>query len=98
MSDAVQPAISAETLSSDKSVGKFMANPHAYEFFQAIRILARRLEQNEASGGGRFDAGSEPARVAAHTSFSFPASDIHSVTVPGLCDCVWAPMLLWQKD
>lgn len=78
--DTVPLAGAAENLSDDKSVGKFMANPHAYEFFQAIRILARRLGDRESSTSDRFDIGNEPARVAAHTSLSFPASDIHSVT------------------
>jgi type VI secretion system protein ImpH len=67
-------------MTDDRSVEKFLANPQAYEFFQAIRILARRLGHGESATGGRFDIGAEPARVAAYTSQSFPASDIQSVT------------------
>lgn len=65
---------------TDKSIRKFLRSPQTYEFFQAIRILARRFDTRDS--GGRFDAASEPARIAAHTSLSFPASDIQSVTEP----------------
>ncbi len=80
-SDTGVPGVQAESY-GDKSVEKFLENPHAYEFFQAIRILARRLDLRDSDAGLRFDTRNEPVRVGAHTSLSFPASDIQSVAVP----------------
>jgi type VI secretion system protein ImpH len=74
-------------MNEDSAVDAFLLNPHIFEFFQAIRILSRRLElpgfqpgDARAARDSRFDSGMEPARVGAHTSFAFPASDIQSVT------------------
>ncbi len=79
--DAPSQAVPAKD-PADKSVEKFLANPHAYEFVQAIRILARRFGHPDSDASLRFDSRNEPARLAAHTSLSFPASDIHSVSRP----------------
>lgn len=52
--------------------------PFTFEFFQAIRLLERMLPDREPLGGFGHPS-EEVARIAAHPSLSFPASQIQSL-------------------
>jgi len=57
------------------------AEPYRFEFFQAIRLLERLLPEREPVG--RFtNPGDEVARLGAHPSLSFPASEIQAIDWP----------------
>jgi type VI secretion system protein ImpH len=72
-------------------VASLLRNPHAYSFFQAVRILERagQLENRAASLGRRMGAAGtvggfsppsqELVRFKANQSFRFPESEIHAI-------------------
>lgn len=53
--------------------------PFAFEFFQAVRLLARFFPGKHPVGGF-VDPSTEVVRVAAHPSLAFPASEIQSLS------------------
>jgi type VI secretion system protein ImpH len=60
---------------------RLAGEPFAFEFFQAVRLLARLLP--ERAEVGRFNPpSSEVARFSAHATVSFPASEIQSLSLP----------------
>jgi type VI secretion system protein ImpH len=58
-------------------VSAFLENPHAFEFFQAMRLL-RILHPDRRGVGGFGDPKHEVVRLSANSSISFPASEIHA--------------------
>jgi type VI secretion system protein ImpH len=56
------------------------AEPTAFSFFQAVRLLSR-LRPDRAPVGGWADPASEVARFSASTSLGFPAGEIQSLAM-----------------
>ena len=70
-----EPGAEAEVFS------RFRAEPHAFEFFQAVSLLERLLPDH-APVGGFNDPRNEIVRFATPTSVAFPASEIQSFEEP----------------
>lgn len=65
----------------DKIQQRLAEEPFAFEFFQAVRLLAGLLPAREEVG--RFQPpASELVRFSAHATVSFPASEIQSLSLP----------------
>lgn len=76
---------------SSSVVAKLLDTPHAYSFFQAVRILERsgQLESQSAALGRRLGAtnaiagfappSTEMIRLKTHQSFKFPEAEIYSI-------------------
>jgi type VI secretion system protein ImpH len=60
---------------------RFRAEPHAFEFFQAVSLLERLLP-GHAPVGGFGDPSDEVVRFATPTSVAFPASEIQALDEP----------------
>ncbi len=60
---------------------RLYSNPWSFEFFQAVRLLCRMLEERERVGGFSLP-NSEAARFRAHPSTVFPASEIQALRTP----------------
>jgi type VI secretion system protein ImpH len=58
-------------------VAAFLARPHSFEFFQAMRLL-RSLHPDRRAVGGFGDPKHEVVRLSANADISFPASEIHA--------------------
>jgi type VI secretion system protein ImpH len=76
--------VATESGKVDTAVGepeieaRLREEPYTFEFFQAMRLLERLLPEREPVGGfGR--PSEEVARIAAHPSLSFPASQIQAL-------------------
>jgi type VI secretion system protein ImpH len=68
-------------LTQSAVAGKLRREPFSFEFFQAVRLLERFLE--ERAGVGHFvPPSSEAVHFAAHPSLAFPASQIQALDWP----------------
>jgi type VI secretion system protein ImpH len=70
------PAVTPETIES-----RLSQEPCSFEFFQAVRLLARILSGRQPVGRFQQPA-SEVVRFSAHATLTFPASEIQSLTWP----------------
>src|SRR5918998_718314 len=59
-------------------LARFRAEPHAFEFFQAVSLLERLLPDH-APVGSFGDPRDEVVRFATPTSVAFPASEIQAL-------------------
>jgi type VI secretion system protein ImpH len=65
----------------DKIQQRLAEEPFSFEFFQAVRLLARMLPARKEVG--RFNTpASEVAHFSAHATVSFPASEIQALSLP----------------
>ncbi|MGH9405563.1 MAG: type VI secretion system baseplate subunit TssG [Terriglobia bacterium] len=73
------PSRTIDTDVKYEAVGRELRDrPYRFEFFQAVRLIERILARRQPVG--RFTKPSEEvARFGAHTSFSFPASQIQAI-------------------
>ena len=84
---AVDPAVfdAAFETPADRSepdiIKRFRAEPHSFEFFQAVSLLERLLP-DRAPVGGFNDPRDEIVRFTTPTSVAFPASEIQAVDPP----------------
>jgi type VI secretion system protein ImpH len=62
-------------------LARFRAEPHAFEFFQAVSLLERLLPDHTPVGGFG-DPREEVVRFATPTSVAFPASEIQALDEP----------------
>jgi type VI secretion system protein ImpH len=74
------------TLAPDARLERALrAEPTAFSFFQAVRMLSR-LRPTRAPVGGWADPSTEVARFSASTSLGFPASEIQTLVLPDESD------------
>jgi len=64
--------------SEDRDVGELFENPHAFRFFQAVRLLEQAYPDRTPVGGFG-EPNRETVRFGANPSLSFPASEIQSL-------------------
>ncbi len=69
-------------LASPEVAAQLAAEPAAFEFFQAVRLL-ERLYPERARVGGFGAPADEVANFSASPSIAFPASEIHDLELPG---------------
>ncbi len=69
-------------LASPEVAAQLAAEPAAFEFFQAVRLL-ERLYPERARVGGFGAPAEEVAHFAASPSIAFPASEVHDLALPG---------------
>jgi type VI secretion system protein ImpH len=78
-------ATESRTIGPDLAVsavaGKLRREPFRFDFFQAVRLLERFLDER-ASVGQFVPPGTEVAHFAAHPSLAFPASQIQALEWP----------------
>jgi type VI secretion system protein ImpH len=69
-------------LASPEVATRLAAEPTAFEFFQAVRLL-ERLFPERARVGGFGPPGEEVASFSAAPSIAFPASEVQDLEIPG---------------
>ena len=57
-------------------IGRLLAEPHRFRFFQAVRLLSRWMAADPRSGGDAAGAVSQRIRFRNNLSLAFPASEI----------------------
>ncbi|MFN3415950.1 MAG: type VI secretion system baseplate subunit TssG [Caldimonas sp.] len=71
--------LSSQRRSIPRVIDRLLADPHRYEFFQAVRLLSRWLSVRD--GQGEHDILAQRLRFRSSLSLSFPASEVEDLQV-----------------
>lgn len=72
--------LAAQRPPSYRLIDKLLAQPHQYQFFQAVRVLSRQLHMQEGLSQERIVG--ERIRFGSSLSLAFPPSEIESLSGP----------------
>lgn len=79
---ATESRLEDARLGAAELAAQLTTDPSAFEFFQAVRLLERLFPERRRVGGFG-DPRDEVVHFSARPSIAFPASEVHSVDLPG---------------